>query len=82
MPMTDAMLLWFAKAMVGETQNAFDNTHAYIGVGDSNAAFDSTQIDLQAVTNHLRKGMDAGYPSRTCPAAATSETGAGSLDGR
>ena len=65
MPMTDAMLLWFAKAMVGESQNAFNNANAYIGVGDSNAAFASDQTDLQAVTNKLRKGMDAGYPSRS-----------------
>lgn len=65
MAMTDAMLLWIAKAIVGETQNPFDAANAYIGVGDSNAVFDVTDIDLQAVTNKTRKGMDPGFPTRS-----------------
>jgi hypothetical protein len=65
MPMTDAMLTWIAKAIIGETQNAFDGTYAYIGVGDSNATFNSSHTDLQATSNKLRKAMDTGFPSRS-----------------
>jgi hypothetical protein len=43
----------------------FDNSNAYIGVGDSSTAAAATQTDLQAVTNKFRKGMDATYPQHT-----------------
>lgn len=41
----------------------FDNTHAYIGSGDDNTAFDVAQTDLQAASNKLRVAMDATYPT-------------------
>lgn len=41
----------------------WDNTNAYLCVGDSTAAFAATQTDLQAATNKLRKAMDSGYPT-------------------
>jgi len=41
----------------------WDNTNAYLGVGDSNATEDATQTGLQG-TNKTFKGMDAGYPQR------------------
>lgn len=46
----------------GTSPNVFDNTNAYIGVGDSVTAFDAAQTDLQAGANKLRKGMEATYP--------------------
>jgi hypothetical protein len=49
----------------GTTLTAFDNTNAYIGVGDSSAAAAATQTDLQAATNKLRRGMEATYPQHT-----------------
>jgi hypothetical protein len=53
--------LWTLLAGTGGTK--FDNTNAYIGVGDSNAAADATQTGLQAATNKLYKAMDASYPT-------------------
>jgi hypothetical protein len=44
---------------------AFDNAHAYIGVGDSNTAPAASQTGLQASSNKTWKPMDSGYPSRT-----------------
>lgn len=53
--------LWTLLAGTGET--AFDNAHAYIGVGDSATAAAATQTGLQAATNKLYKAMDASYPT-------------------
>lgn len=64
MALTDAGRNLIAQAILGEAVTAFDNSNAYIGVGDSNAAFAAGQTDLQAATNKLRKAMDATYPSR------------------
>jgi hypothetical protein len=47
---------------------AFDHDHAYLGVGDSDDAFDLADTDLQASTNKLRKGMETAFPSRTANA--------------
>lgn len=63
--MTNAFRDLIAAWMAGDTVDAFDNTNAYIGVGDSDTAFAATQTNLQAVTNKLRKAMDATYPQRT-----------------
>lgn len=43
----------------------WDSTHAYLGVGDSNTASDTTQTGLQASANKTYKPMDTGYPQRT-----------------
>jgi hypothetical protein len=43
----------------------WDNTHAYLGVGDSNTTSDATQTGLQATTNKTYKPMDTNYPQRT-----------------
>lgn len=48
------------RADAGTT--AFNNANSFTGTGDSTTAFASTQTDLQAATNKLRKGMDTGYP--------------------
>ena len=49
--------------LCGGTEDPFDNSHAYIGVGDSMTAAAATQTGLQAVTNKLYVGMDTGYPT-------------------
>jgi len=41
----------------------FDNSNAYIGVGDSSTAEAASQTGLQASTNKLYKAMDTGYPT-------------------
>lgn len=58
-----ASALW--ERLKGTSVTAFDNTNAYIGVGDSSTAAADTQTDLQAATNKLRKAMDATYPTHT-----------------
>lgn len=65
MPITNAGVTAMLKKILGETQTIFDNANAYIGSGDSTTAFATSQTDLQASTNKLRKGMDASYPQRT-----------------
>jgi len=47
------------------TPTKWDNTNARLGVGDSNAAENSTQTGLQATTNKTFKAMDSGYPQRS-----------------
>lgn len=58
-----ASALW--QRLIGTAITAFDNTNAYLGVGDSTTAAADTQTDLQAATNKLRKAMDATYPQHT-----------------
>lgn len=48
--------------LAGETETAFDNSNAYLGVGDSSTAAADTQTGLQASTNKLYKAMDVSYP--------------------
>jgi len=59
--LTNAMRNHLAGLAIG-TGTPFNAANAYLGVGDSTAAFAATQTDLQAATNKLRKGMDASYP--------------------
>jgi hypothetical protein len=58
-----ASALW--QRFIGTGVTAFDNSNAYLGVGDSTTAATDTQTDLQAATNKLRKAMDATYPLHT-----------------
>lgn len=60
----------------GQALTYFNNSNAYIGVGDSTTAAADTQTDLQAATNKLRKAMVATYPQHT---DSTSSTGAKSI---
>lgn len=61
----------FLDALIGGASYArFSNANAALGVGDSSTAAAAGQTDLQAATNKLRKGMDAGYPIRTGNAVA------------
>ena len=48
--------------LVGGAGTAFNNANARLGVGDSATAWATTQADLVAATNRLRKGMNATYP--------------------
>ncbi len=51
--------------ITGASANHFDSSSARLGVGDSNAAAQATQTDLQATTNKTYKAMDSGYPTTT-----------------
>lgn len=55
-----ASALW--QRLIGTAVDAFDNTNAHIGVGDSPLAVVNDQTDLQATTNKVRVGMEASYP--------------------
>ncbi len=58
--------IWdLVTGVVSGADHIFDNTHAQIGVGDSNTAADATQTDLQAASNKTYKGMESGYPTST-----------------
>jgi len=46
------------------TPTKWDNTNARLGVGNSNAAADPSQVGLQGATKTF-KGMDTGYPQRS-----------------
>lgn len=64
MALTDAGRNFMAGLLTGAvTTPLFNNANARIGVGDSTAAFASSQTDLQAATNKFRKAMDSGYPT-------------------
>lgn len=64
MAATNAFRDHIAAVSIGEAVTAFNNANAYLGVGDSNTAFATSQTDLQAATNKLRKAMNSTYPSR------------------
>ncbi len=63
MPLVNAGRDFVAAAIINSgPPTFFDNSNAYLGVGDSNSAYGATQTDLQAATNKLRKAMEASYP--------------------
>lgn len=64
MAFTNAFRDHMAKAAIGDTVTPFNASNAYIGVGDSSAAFAAGQTDLQG-SNKFRKAMEAGYPIRS-----------------
>lgn len=49
--------------VLGSGGTPYNNANAQLGVGDSTVAEAATQTDLQATTNKLYKGMNAGYPT-------------------
>ena len=66
MALTNAGRDHIAKCLINDsTPIFFDNSNAYLCIGDSSTAFAATQTDLQAETNKIRKAMDTGYPTRT-----------------
>ncbi len=70
--------VWTLVAGTGGTK--FDNTNAYLGVGDSSTAAAATQTDLQAATNKTRKAMNASYPTYGTSQKVTYQSDFGSLD--
>jgi hypothetical protein len=63
MGLTNAGRNFIAQAIMNDSPTFFDNTHAYLCVGDGTTAFAATQTDLQG-SNKTRGGMDTGYPTR------------------
>lgn len=63
-----------ATTTPGQTLTFFNAANAAIGVGDSTTAESASHTDLQAATNKLRKGMNAGYPEHTSGTAAANRT--------
>lgn len=63
MALTNAGRDQIAATLVGEVASPFDNSNAYLGVGNGSGAFAATQTDLLGASK-LRKGMEAGYPQR------------------
>ena len=59
--------LWDLACGLG-SPTAFNNANARLGVGDSSAAEDATQTDLQAASNKTYKAMEVSYPSRAAQA--------------
>lgn len=55
--------------VVSGASHIFNNAAATIGIGDSNAAADATQTDLQAAVNKTYKGMEAAFPTSTAQKA-------------
>ena len=69
MSLTNSGRDFIAQSIVNATSPVFfDATNSYLAIGDSTTAFAVTQTDLVAVTNKLRKGMDATYPTRVANA--------------
>lgn len=65
MPLTNAGRNFIAQAIINDSSPTFfTNANAYLGAGDSNAAFDVAHTDLQAASNKVRKAMEATYPQR------------------
>lgn len=56
--------LWDLVCGLG-SPTAFDNTNAYIGVGDSTTAESAAHTDLQAASNKTYKAQAATYPQRS-----------------
>ncbi|MFN3656839.1 MAG: hypothetical protein ACK4UO_06265 [Pseudolabrys sp.] len=65
MPLTEAGRDFIASAIINDSPTFFTNANARLGAGDSTAAFDAADTDLQAASNKLRKAMEATYPQRT-----------------
>lgn len=49
------------KCLIG-VGTIFNAANAKLCIGDSGAAFEATQTDLQATANKFRQGMDPTYP--------------------
>lgn len=65
MGLTTAAATEIAKCAINDSPTYINASNAYLGVGDSTTAFTASQTDLQASTNKVRQGMDAGYPTRS-----------------
>lgn len=84
MALTNAGRNFIAAAIMNNgPPTFFDNSNAYIGVGDSTTAFSADQTDLQAASNKVRVGMDSTYPTistNVLTFQSTFGTGVGNFD--
>tara|TARA_R100000458_G_C8273471_1_gene248370 strand:+ start:2530 stop:3027 length:498 start_codon:yes stop_codon:yes gene_type:complete len=51
--------------LIGAGGTVYNNSNAYIGVGDSSTSAAATQDALQASSNKSYKGMESSFPSRS-----------------
>lgn len=51
-----------ANLLIGNTEDAYSNANAYLGVGESTTAASASQAGLQGATTTF-KAMESGYPS-------------------
>jgi hypothetical protein len=65
MPLTNAGTTLIAEALFGASFTAYDAGDAFLGIGDSTAAFAKTQTGLQAATNKAYQAMDSGFPTQS-----------------
>jgi hypothetical protein len=83
MPLLNSGVSALAGLATGLGSPAYDNTHAYIGIGDGTAGFNVSQTDLQASSNKTYLPMDIGYPTISTPSItfeATFGTNAANYD--
>jgi hypothetical protein len=62
LPGTEDFREFVASIVTGGAETAFDSSNAYIGVGNSAAAFVDTQTDLQGASKSYQP-MRPGFPS-------------------
>lgn len=58
-----ASAVW--ERLIGTGVTAFDNSNAFLAVGDSAVVVAPTQTNLQAASNKVFKGMDVSFPDHT-----------------
>ena len=76
MSLTTAGAVFLAQAAINDTPTFFSSgVNAHLGVGDSNAAFATNQVDLQAATNKFRKVATVTRASGVLTFVATFATG-------
>jgi hypothetical protein len=71
------LLIGLIAGTSGDTGSAWDNGHAYLGVGESNTTAVATQVGLQG-SSKTYKAMDSTFPTRanqTCTWQATFASG-------
>jgi hypothetical protein len=62
MPLCNAGLDLIAQLIIG-AGTPLSHANAYLGVGDSTAAFNAAQTDLQATSNKSYKSVDTYFPT-------------------
>lgn len=78
--MVDDGIINALNLLIGGGGTALNNANARLGVGDSSTAWGTTQTDLQAATNKLRKAMNATYPTGTGTKTITFKSDFGASD--
>lgn len=65
MAITNAGAVLLAICAMNDSATFLNSSNAHLGVGSSSTAFSAAHTDLQAVTDKLRKAMEAAYPTRS-----------------